>query len=385
MRILWHSAAWWEPTGYGTQTAIWTDWLAKQGHEVIESARSSLMYQVAGHNSRPVLPAAPFYGDGVQDEMLPGHVDAVKPDLLIILYDGWNFGLPVDRFPAVPMAFWLPIDSDPMDEKEQDMLASGKLYPVAMSEFGSARLKAAGFAHGYVPHGIDTTRWQPLPSMRHELRDMFKVPRDAFVIGLNATSTDVLRKGIYEQLEAFAIFLRKHPGAVMMIHSLPAFRHGADISRIVHVLRIPAAAIRVPSPYDYLRGGITGDNMLHWYNALDVLSNCSYGEGFGLAAIEAQACGVPVILARNSTGPQLVGPGWLVNTQHHWQGTHRGQWGVPFTRDIVKAYEKAYAVAQDPGRAEEMRKQCWRFAERYDVQRVGPMWDPVLAAATGQS
>ena len=390
LRILWHSAAYWEPTGYGTQTATWTDYLAKQGHEVIESARTSLMYQIASHNGRWVLPGPPFSGEGVQDEMLPGHVKFVEKqigpvDLVIILYDGWHFGLPPERYPQVPIAFWVPIDSAPMDEKEQTMMAGGHLYPVAMSKFGSAQMKAAGIAHGYIPHGINTAVWQPLPSMRHELRDMFKVPRDAFVIGMNSACTDVTRKGIWEQLEAFSIFLRKHPGAVMMIHSLPAFRHGADIARMVQVLGIPSAAIRVPDPYDYLRGAISGDNMLHWYNALDVLTNCSYGEGFGLAAVEAQACGIPVILSKNSTGPELVGPGWLVETQHAWQGTHRAQWGAPFTKGIVKAYEAAWRVAANPDKALELSKKCWRFAEAYDVERVGPMWEPVLQAATGRT
>ena len=36
--------------------------------------------------------------------------------------------------------------------------------------------------------------------------------------------------------------------------------------------------------------------MAGWYRSLDVLSACSYGEGFGLPILEAQACGSPAIV-----------------------------------------------------------------------------------------
>ena len=36
--LLWHSCAPWAPSGYGSQTGIWTQELTKMGHEVVVSS-----------------------------------------------------------------------------------------------------------------------------------------------------------------------------------------------------------------------------------------------------------------------------------------------------------------------------------------------------------
>ena len=377
MKILWHSAAPWEPTGYGTQTRFWSRWLAKQGHDVYVSARSALMYRSVMVDDIPVLPGPPFWGEGIADELLVGHVQAVKPDLVIVLYDMWDFGVPPAMLPDVPIAAWMPVDHSRLTGREMAYLDSGKVYPVAMSEFGRKVIQDAGFACGYVPHGIDTSKHAPLTSARPEIREGFGIPADGFAIGIDATSTDPTRKGLYEQIEAFTRFWRKHPNAILMMHTLPGFVHGANVLAMMDVAGLPIEAVRFPPVYDYLRGGITGDSMVAWYNALDLCSNCGYGEGFGLTAICAQACSTPVVLSRGSTGKQLVGPGWLVDTQPYWNARHAALWHAPNIASITRAYEQAYLDAAN------RRKASWQFAAQYDVEVVGPLWKPVLEAATG--
>lgn len=382
MDIMIHSEAPWAPNGYGTQTAILGDWLAKCGHKVIFSARTSLMSATMDYHGMPVLPSAPFIGAGVSDELLVGHVAAYRPDLLIILYDMWSFGLPPDQLPRIPIACWMPVDCEPVDMTDQAYLASGRIYPVAMSEFGKAQIEKLGYACGYVPHMIHTTKWNALPSVKSQIRDAFQIPQDAFVIGINATATDPERKGLWEQMEAFIKFRKRHPKSILMLHTLHGYAHGFNTARAATVLGIPGEALRHSPNYDYMRGTISGDDMQNWYNALDVLSNVSMGEGFGLTAIEAQACGIPVILGDWSTGPQLVGPGWLVDGQTHWNGRHGAYWHTPFidkgNRSILAKYEAAFKGAAG------LRREAWKFAAAYDVEKIGPMWDDVLKAATGK-
>jgi hypothetical protein len=93
-------------------------------------------------------------------------------------------------------------------------------------------------------------------------------------------------------MEAFGLFRKRHPEAILALHTLHGFVHGFNTHAAATDLGIPPEAIRFPAGYDLMRGTITGEHMVNWYNLLDVLSNCSYGEGFGLAAIEAQACGI---------------------------------------------------------------------------------------------
>jgi len=53
-----------------------------------------------------------------------------------------------------------------------------------------------------------------------------------------------------------------------------------------------------------------------WYNAAGMLVYPSVYEGFGLPAVEAMACGTPVIAANNSSLPEVVGDaGLLVGTK----------------------------------------------------------------------
>jgi glycosyltransferase involved in cell wall biosynthesis len=115
--------------------------------------------------------------------------------------------------------------------------------------------------------------------------------------------------------------------------------------------------------------------MAAWYCAMDVVSNCAYGEGFGLAAVEAQACGTPVILSDGTTGPQLQGPAkWLVKTQPYWNPVHAGWWHAPNVDSIVAAYEKAWAARGSSS----LRDKCVRWAQRYSVEAVAPRWDAAI-------
>ena len=341
---------------------------------------------MADYDGIPVLPGPPFVGDAVQDDMLPMHIQSrFRPDVVIILYDLWNFSLPPHIFdqqmPAdIPVIFWHPVDCDPLDQKERDWLSLGRLMPLAMSEFGKKVIEADGFGCEYIPHAVDMSVFHPLvdAAQRQAIRAEFDLAPGQFAVGINGTTTDALRKGFWEQLAAFAQFRRKHKTAVLMMHTLPRFPGGADVLAMMKIAGIPPGAVRFPPPYSYLQGAIPAQTMCAWYNACDVLSNCTYGEGFGLAAVEAQACGTPVILSRGSTGEQLAGPGWLVETQPFWNWTHAATWHAPQIKAITRAYEQAYLDAKNRRRA------AWKFAAGYSVPVVGPMWEPILKGAVGE-
>ncbi|WP_116114950.1 D-inositol-3-phosphate glycosyltransferase [Austwickia chelonae] len=54
------------------------------------------------------------------------------------------------------------------------------------------------------------------------------------------------------------------------------------------------------------------DRLAHWYRAADLVAVPSYNESFGLVALEAQACGTPVLAADVGGLPTAVGGGVLV-------------------------------------------------------------------------
>ena len=54
--IMWHSCAPWSASGYGTQTAIWTQKLRDMGHEVVISAFWGLAGAATTWNGITILP-----------------------------------------------------------------------------------------------------------------------------------------------------------------------------------------------------------------------------------------------------------------------------------------------------------------------------------------
>ena len=74
---------------------------------------------------------------------------------------------------------------------------------------------------------------------------------------------------------------------------------GQDLEAVAENLGI-TDCVRAVDQYRYHGGLVQASDLKDWYGALDVLSCCSFGEGFGLPIMEAQACGVPVITTRAS-------------------------------------------------------------------------------------
>jgi glycosyltransferase involved in cell wall biosynthesis len=120
--------------------------------------------------------------------------------------------------------------------------------------------------------------------------------------------------------------------------------------------------------------------MAEFYSAMDVLLMPSAGEGFGIPAVEAQACGVPVIASDFSAQPELLGAGWLVDGQRTYTpiGSFQFRPSIP---DIFDALRQAYNAAGSDALAAKARA----HAEQYDINRVlEEFMLPALEAAAGR-
>jgi len=194
------------------------------------------------------------------------------------------------------------------------------------------------------------------------------------------SNTDYVRKAIPEQLAAFRRFHAKHPASRLFLHTIEREGNSLDVHQLVEygMPELGPLVVKISDQWRMQTGGFSAEHMRAWYTAMDVIMNVTRGEGFGLPAIEAQACGTPVILAANTTGPELAGPGWTVKCQPWWDTAHASWRGTPLIDDLVRILGEARAVLSNPGKAAIKRAACRVFAEQYSIDRIWPLWKKVI-------
>jgi len=382
VKILWHSVAPWAPTGYGQQTGIFAPRIKALGHDLAISAYYGLQgsqFDWKGITCYPSYSAA--YGSDVIVPNALHHFDAHNSrglheascrGMIITLGDVWTFESPLLNQLAV--ASWVPVDHLELPDVTRNWFNLNGAVPIAMSRFGERALIEAGLNPVYVPHGVDTGIFHPGDKVA--ARAAAGIPEDVFVVGMvaNNIGRDGNRKAFAEQITAFAELRRKHPDTMLMLHtdvdSPPGMRLRPFLQRM-----LPEGSYTYTDIYAY-RKGLKPEAIADVHRAADVLTNCSYGEGFGIPIIEAQACGTPVVVTDATAMPELCGSGWRVGYEKNWHDSQGGWVAVPHVGDIIDAYSEAYDRARD----EDMRAKAWAFAQDYDADRVTQdYWSPVLA------
>jgi glycosyltransferase involved in cell wall biosynthesis len=363
-----------DTTAYAGQCAMLLRKLAAAGYDMActtfaRSAPARVMWE-----GIPLYPAGQAkYGEDV----VFLHAKHFGADLVITLMDAWAFDpayVPED----VRLAQWTPCDvaggSLGLSVRElAHWQQLPKAVPIAMTEHGQGLYKAAGFKAAYIPHGIDTAVFRPMD--RKAIRKATGVPPDGFVFGLCAANKEDIRKLIPEQFEAFRRVAAQRDDVWLAVHTLA--NSGQDLDWYATNLGISDRVLWAPQ-YDYISGQISGQDMAAWYNAIDVLTACSAGEGFGLPIAEAQACGTPVITTDAGAMAEVAGykAAWLVRAEPIINPAHRAWWALPRMDEMTAAFETA-ATRGPAWHAK--RRAAVGSAARYDADRVlTEYWLPFL-------
>lgn len=366
------------PSGYGQQVRLLAPRLRAMGHDVAISAFSGLSGSSIDWDGMRVYPAGD-YEFGI--DVLIHHAADHQADVVITLMDFWKLSPIAPQLRSMRVLAWLASDCEPMSRMDQDVLNRSGAIPVAMSRFGQRNIQAAFAdipAPRYAPHAVDTAVFRP-PEDRAALRAELH-PDDAFLIGICAANRDATRKGFPEQFEAFARFHAEHPDSRLMVHTKVRSPTGFHLDQMAARMGIGDAVV-FSDQYAQTAGVMTSEIMADWFGCLDVLSNCSYAEGFGVPIIEAQACGTPVIVTEGSAMTELAEYGWTVKGQPFWNPMHEAWWTRPDVSRIAEAYEKAYKE-RGKYRARDRREQAATFALAYYSADyvVKEYWRPLLEA-----
>jgi len=136
-----------------------------------------------------------------------------------------------------------------------------------------------------VPVGVDTARFRPLPHLA-------RVPGRI----MTTASADVPLKGLLPLIEAVAK-VRTERHAELVVVGQP--RQGSEVPAAIARLGLEGSV--------HLVGTVDDRRMIELYAQAEVAVVPSLYEGFSLPAVEAMACGVPLVATTGGALPEVVG------------------------------------------------------------------------------
>lgn len=373
------------PSGYGMQTAMLALRLQADGHDVAVASTYGQQAEIGNWRGIRVYPQSwTDQHEALGDFFMHWFDGDPRGGWVIVLTDVWALRYPL--FHEFNVIAWTPVDHDPVSPMVVDWLRRAGAKPVAMSKFGQRALTAAGVECDYIPLATDLDVYKPTPHLTIadetvDARTYLEVPHDAFVVGMVAMNKDPGdRKGFNEAFYGFAEFHRTHPNSVLLIHNEPhGIQGGIDLVNLAEQAGIPKGVAVWTHQLAY-RLGFSRGMMAALYTACDVLLAPSRGEGFGVPLIEAQACGIPVIVSDFTAQPELVGAGWLVDGQREYDPPHRSNWFRAFSSDVAAKLAAAYDTLDDPDVAVKTGEVARAFVEAYDADHVyATYWRPFIA------
>ncbi|SFK82432.1 D-inositol-3-phosphate glycosyltransferase [Amycolatopsis sacchari] len=214
-----------------------------------------------------------------------------------------------------------------------------------------------------VAPGVDLERFTP--GSRDAARDRFGLPRDAVVLAFAGRIQPLKAPDVL--LHAAAHLLQRRPGLrdrlVVLVVGGPS---GTGLEQ-PQALRELAVALGIEGQTRFLPPQ-PGERLAEVYRAADVVAVPSYNESFGLVALEAQACGTPVVAAEVGGLPVAVAHGvsGLLVPSHAAQ-----DWAAALA-----------SVALRPDRRAELGANAVQHARRFSWQRTtDALLDTYAAAA----
>ena len=386
MKILVHSNSATVATGYGVQTKLLVDRLVEDGHKVAISATYGHpagcgmgTYVTPSGVKVPVYPSW-FLVSG--DDVILAHAKqffGADEGWIIPLLDVWSLQSPALK--DFNVAAWAPVDHHPVPGMVLKFFERSQARCIAMTRHGQREFAVEGLDPTYIPLAVDTKVFRPtytatIDGRTVDAREFLDIPDSAFVVGWVGMNKDPhSRKGWDAGFQAFARFHKKHPNAILHVHSeKTGTGGGVNLVELAKFCGIPDHAIRFTNQYAYMIG-FPPNLMALMYTAFDVLLAPSLGEGFCVPLIEAQACGVPVITTDFTAQPELVGAGWTATGQLVWDDASRSWYQLPNVVQLTDLLEEAYAAD-----LEGMESVAVKFAADYDADYVyNTHWRPFLA------
>ena len=371
------------PTGYGMQGELLTKELIRHGFKVANLSNYGLegsptTLKVGKHEIAHYPRGYQLYSDDVIG-LWHNHFASQFPNkknAVLGLYDVWVWNnMQYDG----DFIAWVPLDHITLPPAIGHFLRKEKVSAITMSPHGQRQLAESEIDSVYIPHMIDTTVMKPTTKIFGQpTREYMDISEHDFVVTMVAANKAnggfFHRKAFAENLLAFAIFAKNKPNAKIYLHTEPSAVYGGfNLPHLCQAVGLSPEQVLFPHPVTH-RIGYPPEALAAFYTASDVVLSTSYGEGFGVPQMEAQACGSRIITSNFAASPDLAGPNsWKVDGQPFWDEKQGAFFQIPNIPSIVKALEESYEAPRGVDEA------SVAFAKDFSVRNVfDKMWLPYL-------
>jgi len=193
----------------------------------------------------------------------------------------------------------IPAFMFPGRETPDRLLNDPEIGIITPSEYSKHAIVASGAAESQVavvPHGVDTGIFHPIDAATRA-RVRKSLGWEGRFVFLNV-GAQYWWKGAQPLAKAFAAVAARHPDALLALKGIDAVYASRESLAYLGTLLTASEREILGSRTRYLGGTLTFPQMAALYGAADVLVSPYMGEGFYLPALEAIACGTPVICTK---------------------------------------------------------------------------------------
>ena len=257
----------------------------------------------------------PVDGYGNPD-LLRQMINMEQPDAIMIYTDPrfwiWLFHMEHEIRQNIPIFYYNIWDDWPAPQYNEnyyescDLIMNISKQTCAIVDEVCKNIPRTNWDSTYVPHGIDTNKFYPIPPLHEEYEEMVEMKKRIFSIQdpddiefvLFYNNRNIRRKMTSDALLAFQEFRNRIPKekqdkVAFLLHTQPRDENGTDLKRLVRHL-LPECNVV------FSENKLDSKQLNQLYNIADVTINIASNEGFGLGTAESLVAGTPIIV--NVTG-----------------------------------------------------------------------------------
>lgn len=348
MNILIASHAPWRNTGYGAPVHTLVQMFKGLGHNVAVMAVDH--EEKAGIIQTPfVSTIIPPKGDKWGLETIDLYCRYLQVDIILSFFDPWVLREPY-KVEGVEWWAWFPVDQDPPPYGLREITTHAD-KSFSFSDYGA---EVMGIKSMPIP--VSDTYFDVMQVSKSAARSALQFPQDEKLILFNGTFLGGDRKALRQSLEGYSLYKNSGGEGKLILNTDMT----SELSGLIGSRGLEGKVLVIPP---FTRIYMLAQESVHalLLRAMDVILHPSAAEGFGLVLAEAAAAGVPVIGAKNTSQPQVIGKnGIMVEDLTEETAPQGGKWYRPTPEGICDALHQDLDMIPD--------------GTRFTIERCAELW-----------